>query len=119
MHTPAKSAPCLQLASVAEVKPRPWRLALAIACAASVCLAGDVIIWHALRPDGHRLWCLVGLALLLAGVLLLLAVRRLARLRLWMLPGGFAVVSRGDGKQLFLVGQITKLPFPSNGHPPA
>jgi hypothetical protein len=113
MHTVADSVPSLPPA--AELRPRPWRLTLAVACAASVGLAGDVILWRALQPDGAAAGAVAGLAVLLFGVLLLLAVCRLARVRLWLLPGGFAVVSRGDGQQPYLVGPITNHPGPSDG----
>jgi hypothetical protein len=95
-------------AGVAEVKPRPWRIALAVAGALCLSLAGDGILWQVLRPGGPLLWTLAGLALLLVGVGLLLAVRRLAALRLWLSPDGFVVATRGDGHRPFYVGQVAR-----------
>jgi hypothetical protein len=83
-------------------------MALAVAGAASVSLAGDAILWHTLRPGGEVLGALTGLALLLAGMGLLLVVCRLAKLRLWLSPGGVAVATRGEGQRPFLVGQVTE-----------
>jgi hypothetical protein len=95
-------------AGVAEVKPRPWRLAVAVAGAMSLSLSGDGILWQTLRPGGPVPWTLAGLALLMAGVGLLLAVRRLAALRLWLSPGGFAVATRDDGHRPFFVGHVVE-----------
>jgi hypothetical protein len=95
MRIPTKSE------AAVEIKPPRWRLALAVAVAASISLVGDGILWHTLRPDGPRLWCLAGLALLATGVSLLLAVRRLAALRLWLVPGGSAIATRSAGQRAF------------------
>jgi hypothetical protein len=108
-HTSSESAFSGRPApGVAEVKPRPWRLALAVAGAVSLSLAGNGILWQALRPGGPLLWTLAGLALLLAGVGLLLAVRRLAALRLWLSADGFVVATRGDGRRLCFVGHVAE-----------
>jgi hypothetical protein len=89
-----------------EIKPRPWRLAVPIACAFALGIAGDAILWDSLQPGGSRPWSLAGLALLLSAVGMLLAVCRLAALRLWLSPRGFVVATRGESRSPFFVGHV-------------
>jgi hypothetical protein len=62
-HTPPEPAPSGRpAAGAAEDKPQPWRIALAGAGAVCLSLAGDGILWQALRPGGLLLWTLAGLS---------------------------------------------------------
>jgi hypothetical protein len=79
------------------IKPNPLRLLVGFALGGFLAVAGvglgAGVLWMGLSP----LWCVPGVGLLFAGSGLIVAMRRLASLRLWVSPTGFAVATLGTG----------------------
>jgi hypothetical protein len=83
--------------AVAELKPNRRRLLAGIALGLSLVLAGAGLVAGACWAGWSPWVRLPGLALALAGTGLILVMKRLASLRVWVSPNGFAIVTLGTG----------------------